>query len=114
MGMASCVGALHMIVTIVACRAQEDAQLFGPSVPDELRVPWALSTPALSKIAEDDSWVLSGTAQILTDDLHLPASRCTYSACSTVDLSCNKHSSSIGWNISFAGSLSPQIAQAAG
>ncbi|KAK9916707.1 hypothetical protein WJX75_006056 [Coccomyxa subellipsoidea] len=66
----------------------EDAQLFGPSVPDELRVPWALSTPALSKIAEDDSWVLSGTAQILADDLHLPASRCTYSACSTVKEVC--------------------------
>ncbi len=63
---------------------QEEAQLFGPSVPDELRVEWALSTPAMSKIVEDGSWTLSRTAQILAETLHLPPSRCTYSACSTV------------------------------
>ncbi len=65
-------------------RAQEDAQLFGASVPDELRVPWALSTPSLAKIAQDSSWLLSGTAQVLADSLHLPAARCTFSACSAV------------------------------
>ncbi|CAL8467150.1 g6686 [Coccomyxa elongata] len=72
----------------IILRLAEDAQLFGASVPDELRVPWALSTPSLAKIAQDGSWLLSGTAQVLADSLHLPAAHCTFSACSAVKEVC--------------------------
>lgn len=53
-------------------------------MPDELRVPWALTSASMSKIVEDNSWLLSKTAQILAESLRLPAPRCTYSVCSAV------------------------------
>ncbi len=60
---------------------QEEAELFGLEVPPQLREPWALTTPALAKIDEDASWLLSSTAQVLSETLGLPASLCTHTAC---------------------------------
>ena len=65
-------------------RAQEEAELFGPEVPSQLSEPWALTTPALAKIDEDASWLLSGTAGVLTETLGLPAALCTHTASARV------------------------------
>ena len=67
---------------------QEEAELFGPEVPLQLREPWALTTPALAKIDEDGSWLLSSTAQVLSETLRLPASLCTHTACMRVSTQC--------------------------
>lgn len=64
--------------------AQEEAELFGREVPPQLREFWALTTPALAKIDEDASWLLSSTAQVLVETLGLPASLCTHTACMRV------------------------------
>ena len=66
----------------MSARLQEEAELFGPSVPDELRRPWALGTPAMSKMDQDASWALTGTARALADAFGLPPSRCSYLVCS--------------------------------
>ena len=66
---------------------QEEAALFGPSVPDELRRPGALSTPAMCRIDQDASWLLSATAQALTESFGLPPGRCTFTVCSRVRMS---------------------------
>ncbi|CAL5225298.1 g8097 [Coccomyxa viridis] len=67
----------------------EEAELFGLEVPPQLREPWALTTPALAKIDEDASWLLSSTAQVLSETLGLPASLCTHTACLRVKQVCN-------------------------
>lgn len=43
-----------------------------------------LTTPAMAKIDEDSSWLLSSTAQVLGETLGLPASLCTHTACQRV------------------------------
>jgi hypothetical protein len=63
---------------------QEDGELFGRSVPDELRRPGALSTPAMSRIDQDAGWLLAATAQEIVECFGLPPARCTYSVCSRV------------------------------
>ena len=67
---------------------QEQAQLFGPEVPPQLREPWALTSAALSKIDEDASWLLSTTAKELSETLGLPATLCTHTACLRVSAPC--------------------------
>ena len=47
-------------------------------MPVELRRPWALGTPAMSKMDQDATWALNGTARALADAFGLPPSRCTY------------------------------------
>lgn len=63
---------------------QEEAQLFGPDIPEQLREQWVLTTPALAKIDEDDSWLLASTAKVLSETLGLPAPLCTHTACMRV------------------------------
>jgi hypothetical protein len=65
---------------------QEEAQLFGPEVPQQLRKPWVLTTPMLATIDQDDTWLLSGTAQVLSGSLGLPPPLCTHTACMRVRL----------------------------
>lgn len=67
---------------------QEQAQLFGPEVPPQLREPWALTSAALSKIDEDGSWLLSTTARELSETLGLPAALCTHTTCLRVTAPC--------------------------
>ena len=83
---------MHTTTPMVPCsqwtHAQEEVELFGPEVPAQLREPWALTTPALAKIDEDGSWLLSSTAQVLSETLGLPASLCTHTACMRVRTQC--------------------------
>ena len=67
---------------------QEQAQLFGPEVPPQLKEPWALTSAALSKIDEDSSWLLSTTARVLSETLGLPPALCTHTACLRVTTPC--------------------------
>ena len=60
---------------------QEQAQLFGPEAPSQMREPWVLTSAALSKIDEDGSWLLSTTAKVLSETLGLPTALCTHTAC---------------------------------
>ncbi|CAK0735824.1 hypothetical protein CVIRNUC_000645 [Coccomyxa viridis] len=70
-------------------RLAEQAQLFGPEVPPQLREPWALTSAALSKIDEDGSWLLSTTARELSETLGLPAALCTHTTCLRVKQVCH-------------------------
>ena len=66
--------------------AQEEGGLFGAGVPERLREPWALGTPALAKIDGDASWGLAVVAQQLGAALGVPPSSLSWRVRSTVRL----------------------------
>lgn len=65
---------------------QEEGGLFGAGVPERLREPWALGTPALAKIDGDASWGLAVVAQQLGGALGVPPSSLSWRVRSTVRL----------------------------
>ncbi|KAK9835056.1 hypothetical protein WJX81_007542 [Elliptochloris bilobata] len=70
-------------------RLAEEGGLFGGAMPERLREPWTLSTPALAKIDGDASWGLVVVGQQLGEALGVPASSISWAARRTVRAVCH-------------------------
>ena len=65
-------------VRCIILNLAENADMFGGFVPEGLREPYSLMTPATARMDEDTSLALSGVAAVMRDTYGLDAARCPF------------------------------------